>query len=80
MSYDGHGWCFGEKELYYTNYFDRCRDIGMSRSEISINLEFLDKYYQSDYISKLSEYDLFWKKYTSVEKIFIDWCDNRQVK
>ena len=80
MAEDSHGWCFGKEELYYTHYFDRCRDIGMSKSEISINLEFLDKYYQEDYISKLSSYDLFWKKYTSVEKIFIDWCDNNWLK
>lgn len=80
MAYDGHGWCFGKEELYYTDYFDRCRSVGMTANEISNNLYFLDKYYQKDVINKLSDIDLFWNKYTSVKKIFIDWCENNNLK
>jgi len=71
-------YAYFDLESPFIKYFNRCKDIDMTKSQIQKNLNFLDKYYQNMVIDKLP-ITIFFKIEPSLEKLFNNWCVDNNI-
>ena len=69
--------CF-ELESPFVEYFNRCKEIGMTRLQIQKNFKYLDQYYEEMVINKLM-IEIIFKSDPSLDKLFNNWCNSNNM-
>lgn len=79
MAEDSAGHIHLSVESPFIKYFDRCQEIGMTKSEIQKNFKYLDKYYGEMVTDKLSV-ETSYKLNPTLDKLFNEWCCDNNMK
>lgn len=75
---DSHSHTYYGFESPFIKYFNRCKEIGMSKLDIQKNFKYLDKIYSDMVLDKLSVQSIYATN-PSLDKLFNNWCSDENM-
>lgn len=78
MALSEGGYSHSELEMPFVKYFNRCKEIGMTKLQIQKNFKYLGKYY-SEMVIDVLMVEVIFKNDPSLDKLFNNWCNSNKM-